>query len=107
MITKLARHYNRELQIAVVTRGVTTINGFEALLREYMNINTRGSNNKQKVGDRPAVNYKRDAPSRQPNNESSKPHIGWRENYQQKEATARSSGEGGKQTTINLSLIHI
>ena len=52
MITKLARHYSREIQIAVVTRGVTTINSFEALLREYMSINTRNNNEYMKANER-------------------------------------------------------
>lgn len=41
LIKKLARHYEREIQIAVVTRGIRTINSFENLLREYMNITPR------------------------------------------------------------------
>lgn len=41
LITKLARHYDREIQIAVVTRGIRTIEAFEVLLKEYMNIQSR------------------------------------------------------------------
>ena len=48
LIKKLARHYNREIQVAVVTRGITTINNFETVLREYMNVSSRTNNDIQK-----------------------------------------------------------
>lgn len=48
LIKKLARHYDREIQIAVVTRGITNINGFESLLREYMGINAHSQNEPRK-----------------------------------------------------------
>ena len=48
---KLARHYNREIQIAVVTRGVTTNNNFEVFLQEYMGISNRTNNEFQKVNE--------------------------------------------------------
>lgn len=44
LIKKLARHYDRDIQIAVVTRGIQTIGGFESLLREYMSIAPRYNN---------------------------------------------------------------
>lgn len=44
LIKKLGRHYTREIQIALVTRGVSTIAGFESILREYMEIKPPNSN---------------------------------------------------------------
>ena len=52
LIKNLARHYNREIQIAVVTRGITTINNFEILLREYMNVSSRTNSDVQKGDER-------------------------------------------------------
>ena len=49
---KLACHYNREIQVAVVTSGITTINNFEILLREYMNVSGRTNNDIQKGEER-------------------------------------------------------
>lgn len=51
LIKKLGRHFTREIQIAIVTRGIDTISSFEALLREYMEIkphNTSDSYNHDK-----------------------------------------------------------
>ena len=102
MITKLTRHYYRELQIAVVTRGVTTINSFETLLCEYMNINTRTENDGQKVGERSVIKYKGDAPPpRQMNNGNNKPRAGWRDNIVQRVPTSETS----KPQTINSLVI--
>lgn len=39
MIKKLARHYTRDVEIAVLTRGIREIPQFEALLQEYAKIN--------------------------------------------------------------------
>lgn len=39
LIKKLARHFNKEVEIAVMTRGIREIPQFETLLREYMYIN--------------------------------------------------------------------
>lgn len=39
MIRKLARHYDKEVELAVMTRGIKDIPQFENLLREYMQIN--------------------------------------------------------------------
>lgn len=44
LIKKLARHYDREVQTAVVTRGIQTISKFESLLKEYMEIQIRNRN---------------------------------------------------------------
>ena len=52
LIKKLAQHSNREIQIAMVTRGVTTINNFEILLREYMGINHRTNNEFMNTNER-------------------------------------------------------
>lgn len=37
-IKKLTRHYTREVEIAVITRGIKNINEFELLLHEYSSI---------------------------------------------------------------------
>ena len=41
LIKKIARHYGREIEVAVVTRDVNTIQNFESLILEYANINQR------------------------------------------------------------------
>ena len=41
LIKKIARHYGREIEVAVVTRGVNTIPNFESLIVEYASINHR------------------------------------------------------------------
>lgn len=44
LIKKIARHYDRDVQTAVIMRGIETIGAFEQLLKEYMNISPRLSN---------------------------------------------------------------
>ena len=83
LIRKISRHFGREIQLAVVTRGIVTIPNFESLIIEYTQIQPRsnresnyvtanegrnsykesesGSNKtsgaqKKAWGDRPAVN---------------------------------------------------
>ena len=41
LIKKLARHFGREFEVAVVTRGVNAIQTFESLIVEYSNIPNR------------------------------------------------------------------
>ena len=41
LIKKIARHYGREIEVVVVTRGVNTIPNFESLIVEYASINQR------------------------------------------------------------------
>ena len=41
LIKKLARHFGREFEVAVVTRGVNAIQTFESLIVEYSNIQNR------------------------------------------------------------------
>ena len=41
LIKKLARHFGREFEVAVVTRGVNAIQNFESLIVEYSNIRNR------------------------------------------------------------------
>lgn len=38
LIRKLARHFHRDVQTAIVIRGIQSITAFESLLREYMSI---------------------------------------------------------------------
>ena len=45
MIRKIARHFGRDVQLAVVTRGINTIPNFESLIVEYTQIRPR--NNKE------------------------------------------------------------
>jgi myosin heavy subunit len=42
IIKKLARHFNQEVEVAVITRGITRVDQFETLLGEFMAINNRG-----------------------------------------------------------------
>lgn len=53
LIRKLARHFNRDIQIAVVTRGIQTIAGFESLLREYMAIKPQGQHENNYTRNKP------------------------------------------------------
>ena len=60
LIEKLARHYNKEIQIAVVKKGMTTINSFEVLLHEYMGRRARVNNELQKAAsERSSKKFKR------------------------------------------------
>ena len=45
LIRKIARHFGRDIQLAVITRGITTIPNFEPLIIEYTQIQPR--NNKE------------------------------------------------------------
>ena len=38
LIRKIAKHYSQGVQIAIITRGVTTINEFEKVLSEFMGV---------------------------------------------------------------------
>ena len=41
LIKKIARHYGREIEIAVVTRGINSIQNLESFISEYATINQR------------------------------------------------------------------
>ena len=43
LIKKIARHFGREIQLAVITRGITTIPNFESLIVEYTQIHPRNN----------------------------------------------------------------
>ena len=45
LIRKIARHFGRDVQLAVITRGITTIPNFESLIVEHKQIRPR--NNKE------------------------------------------------------------
>lgn len=77
LIKKLARHYEREIQIAVITRGIVNISSFENLLKEYMSIAPRMYN--REVNDRQAV--KAENNSKQPRDQQSKPRAQWNGGY--------------------------
>ena len=47
LIRKIARHFGRGLQLAVITRGITTIPNFEALITEYTSIQSSNENNRR------------------------------------------------------------
>ena len=47
LIRKISRHFGRDLQIAVITRGITTIPNFEALITEYTSIQPNNGNNRR------------------------------------------------------------
>ena len=81
LIKTLARHYNREIQVAVVKRGITTINNFEILLREYMNVTSRAHNDAQKVEERVPrkVNEHNNFPKQK--QWSDEQWRGWRKDY--------------------------
>lgn len=41
LVRKIARHYSREIEIAVLTRGISEISGLEVLLQEFMHVKGR------------------------------------------------------------------
>lgn len=41
IIKKLARHFNKEIELAILTRGICDINAFENLVREFMIVTGR------------------------------------------------------------------
>lgn len=41
LIRKLSRHYSKEIEVAVLTRGVTELGSFESLLNDFMNVRNR------------------------------------------------------------------
>ena len=41
LIKKIARHYSKEIEITVITRGINMIPNFESLIVEYTSINQR------------------------------------------------------------------
>lgn len=43
LIRKISRHFGREIQLAVVTRGIVTIPNFESLIIEYTQIQPRNN----------------------------------------------------------------
>jgi DNA repair exonuclease SbcCD ATPase subunit len=45
LIRKLARHYGRDIEIAIITRGINTVAQFEHLLREFTKITERDRRN--------------------------------------------------------------
>ena len=81
LIKKLARHYNREIQVAVVTRGIITINNFEILLREYMSVTSRTNNDAQNAEERVPrkVNEHSNFPKQKQRNDEQR--RGWRKDY--------------------------
>lgn len=48
LIRKMARHFSKEIEIAVLTRGVKDICEFEQLLQEFQHIRTRFDNNAER-----------------------------------------------------------
>ena len=88
LITKLARHYNREIQIAVVTRGITTINSFECLLKEYTGIRNRGNGEEQRVDkEKTAIKFKSEplTSREKSNNEETRRHKQWQGMHQNRQ----------------------
>ena len=47
LIRKISRHFGRDLQLAVITRGITNIPNFEALITEYTSIQSSGENSRK------------------------------------------------------------
>jgi hypothetical protein len=45
LIRKLARHYGKEIEVAIITRGINNVEQFEHLLREFATITERESRN--------------------------------------------------------------
>jgi hypothetical protein len=66
IIKKLARHFTKEVQVAVLTRGVREIAQFEILLGEFMAIQQRENNNFGELRKRRFDNHGRGSNDRQP-----------------------------------------
>ena len=47
LIRKISRHFGRDLQLAVITRGITNIPNFEALITEYASVQSSGENSRK------------------------------------------------------------
>lgn len=45
LIRKLARHYGKEIEVAIITRGINNVEQFEHLLREFATITEREPRN--------------------------------------------------------------
>ena len=58
LIEKLSRHYNKEIQIAVVNRDITNINKFKILLREYAGRKARVNNETQTASEQHIKKFK-------------------------------------------------
>ena len=56
LIKKIARHYGREIEIAVVTRGINSIHNLESLISEYATINQRSNRESGYMGTHDKVN---------------------------------------------------
>lgn len=47
LIRKLARHFNHNIEVAIITRGVTTMQEFQQILCEFMNLRNNPNRNVQ------------------------------------------------------------
>lgn len=75
LIRKLARHYTRDIEVAIMTRGIREIPQFEALLQEYASINNgyernsydriRNNNNENKAYGQGFVKRESNIPTKQ------------------------------------------
>lgn len=57
LIKKLSKHFTRDVEVGVVTRGIKDIPQFEALLREYENINRPNYNTNDRTDNKPNNGY--------------------------------------------------
>ena len=63
LIRKIARHFGREIQLAVITRGITTIPNFESLIVEYTQIHPRNNREQSYVATNEARNSSKESES--------------------------------------------
>lgn len=83
LIKKLARHYHREVEIAVVTRGIRDINQFEALLDEFSKIQERRQYRNEELMSEPRGNAKNQQIHDNNNNYNHQCSPPWRRNENQ------------------------
>ena len=56
LIKKIARHFGKNIEIAVVTRGINSIQNLESLIAEYATINQRTTRDNDFVASHEKVN---------------------------------------------------
>lgn len=93
LIKKIAKHYGKEIQIAIITRGIRDVTQFETLLQEFHNINSHNNN---------SYNFRKDTHT-QPHVsiKSEQPRQGWR--YDKGQETSHPPSKYHKSSNLHNS----
>lgn len=87
LIKKLARHYDREIQIAVVTRGVRSISEFGTLLLEYMSVKPKSQGDRNVNQPKPTTKNEHPVKAERDGHKSWRPGNQWSEVRNEKGTT--------------------